>query len=133
MISAPLLALALPLLPVLPLDPIADPGPVLAIKFNEGNIVAKVTGPSPDFLGAVIVSDREELTHFLVVLPPLLSNFVILGVGQAQNGSLDLVVPHGPLPPVELKIFAQGVTLDAGVLASSDVQTLIMPDGQPGQ
>ena len=127
MLPASLLAISLPLL-------CAQTGfvsaPALDIHYTGGAIAAKVTGSSPDFLGAVIVSDSDQLTHYFVGLPPLLSTFVILGIGQASQGVLPMVVPHVTLPPVELKLFAQGVTLDAGVISSTDVMKFILPAAQ---
>src|SRR5262249_61325404 len=94
--------------------------------------VISATSPSRTryFLGAVILPDSDQLTHYLVGLPPLLSTFVILGIGQAHEGVLPMVVPHATLPPVELEIFAQAVTLDAGVIASSDVMSFLVPAGR---
>src|SRR5262245_22124765 len=124
MLPASLLAIALPFL-------CAPTGtgspPKLDIHYTGGAIAAKVTGPSQDFLGAVILSDSDQLTHFLVGLPPLLCTFVILGIGQAQDGVLPMVVPHATLPPIDLAVFGQAVTLDAGVLASSDVMKFVVP------
>jgi hypothetical protein len=124
MLPASMLAISLPLLCAL-----GDTGspPALDIHFTGGAIAAKVTGPSQDFLGAVILSDSAQLTHFFVGLPPLLSTFVILGVGQAREGVLPMVVPHTTLPAVEFEVFAQAVTLDAGVISSSDVMKFIVP------
>ena len=124
MLPATLLAIALPLL----CTPIGTgSAPTLDIHFTSDGIAAKVTGPSQDFLGAVILSDSDQLSHFLVGLPPLLSTFVVLGVGQAHDGVLPFVVPHATLPPVELTVFAQAVTLDAGVIASSEVKKFLVP------
>jgi len=127
MLPAKLLAIALPLLSA-PTGVVSTP--MLDIHYTGGAIGAKVTGPSPDFLGAVIVSDSNQLTHFFVGLPPLLTTFVILGVGQAHQGVLPMVVPHPTLPPVALELFAQAVTLDAGVISSSDVMKFIVPAAQ---
>ena len=123
MLPASLLAVALPLL-CAPADTGAPPK--LDIHFTGSAIAAKVTGPSQDFLGAVILSDSDQLTHYFVGLPPLLSTFVILGVGQAHDGVLPMVVPHATLPPVDLAVFGQAVTLDAGVLSSSDVMKFVV-------
>ena len=121
-------AISLPLLLALPAADQPLAGPVLAIANAPNAIVATITDASPDFLGAVIASDSDRLTHYLAVVPPLLSDFVILGIGQAQNGSLTLVVPH-MAAAVDLEIFAQGVTLDLDSmqLASSAVEALVIP------
>jgi hypothetical protein len=124
MLPAKMLAIALPLL----CAPIGTGSPpALDIHYTGGAIAAKVTGPSQDFLGAVILSDSGQLSHFVVGLPPLLTTYVILGIGQAHDGVLPFVVQHATLPPVDLEIFAQGVTLDAGVVASSDVMKFVVP------
>ena len=128
MISTPLVALVLPFLSVLPAGPPDDVGPGLQIALVKTAIVANVTATtSLDFLGAVIVSDSDVLRHYLVGLPPLLGNFVVLGVGVAANGSLTVSAPAPPLPAVASKIFAQAVTLDAAGIVSSDVETLVLP------
>lgn len=124
MLPTSLLAIALPLLCA---QSSTGSPPALDIHFMGGAIAAKVTGPSPDFLGAVILSDSNQLTHYFVGLPPLLSTFVILGVGQAHEGVLPMVVPHATLPTAEFEVFAQAVTLDAGVIASSDVMKFVVP------
>jgi hypothetical protein len=102
------------------------PAPTLAIAHVKDTFVAHVDGAVPGFLGAVVISDVSTLSLYAPGVPALLTNGIVIGLGTAKNGSLDIVTPSGPVPPALLMIYAQAVTLDATGFASSKVESLIL-------
>jgi hypothetical protein len=102
------------------------PAPTLAIAHVKDTFVAHVDGAVPGFLGAVVISDVPTLSLYAPGVPALLTNGIVIGLGTAKNGSLDIVTPSGPVPPALLMIYAQAVTLDATGFASSKVESLIL-------
>lgn len=92
----------------------------------SGNAIdAQLRGPSPDFLGAVVLSLSNNQTHFLQGLPPVLTDFVILGVGKAWQAKLALHVPQDISLPANVPLFAQGLLVDRGLVLSSAVVTVL--------
>lgn len=79
----------------------------LDIDVQPRSVVFTVSGPSEPFLGGVLLSLSPDLMHFLVDLPPLLADSVVLGVAVGQDEipfSMDITA----LPP-GVEIYAQSV------------------------
>lgn len=106
-----------------------SPGPFLAMHYDKARRIVDVSiqGVSADFYGGLIASSREDLVHYLVDLPPLLADHVIVGIGQAQNGVLAMQVPVQVPLLVDLKIFAQAVSLEEDGFHASPVASIGLP------
>jgi hypothetical protein len=117
------------LLSSLPAQGKENPGAHLAIVFTPPQVEFHVTAPSDPFLGAVILSLSPDLTHYFTGLPPILSDFVVLGVG-AGKGEYVVSVPMLSLPPGIL-IYAQGLAADSSGIYSSNVGSLVLDAGLP--
>ncbi len=97
------------------------PQPVLTIDLQQGAAAFHVAGPKGVFLGGVILSLSGDVVHYFQGLPPLLADFVVLGVGAAY-GEYVITIPQSSLPAGVL-IHAQGVVADL-VIQSTDVASL---------
>ena len=98
-----------------------SPGSVeLKISESPRGITATITASVETFVGALLVSDQPTLTHYLVDLPPLLTNAEVLLVGLTDSGRLDLFLPLNE-PPPPMDYFTQAVVFDGEEFLSSDV------------
>ena len=104
-------------------------GATLAILFPVPKVEFHVSGPAEPFLGAVILSLSPDETHYFVGLPPILTDFVVLGVGAAKSEYV-VSVPMLSLPPGIL-IYAQGLTFDSQGVHSSALGSLVLDAGVP--
>ena len=127
MFTAPLIACAISL----PLfDTSAPPTPLRCeakIEVVAGALHGQVTASRDLFVAAILLSDRDQLAHFFVLLPPLLDNHVVMGIGLGTKGRFDLTIAQGSPLPAGAKIYAQGVVADDTGIASSDVYGMIVP------
>lgn len=108
----------------------ASPGAHLDIQFNGPQLEFHVTGPAEPFLGGVILSLSPDLTHYFVGLPPILSDFVVLGVGLSVKGEYLISIPQNSVPP-GIFIYAQGLTADGVSLFASEVRDFVLDAGPP--
>lgn len=104
-----------------PLD--QSPGPALSIDLQPERVEFAVSGLDGVFLGGVILSLQPDLVHYFEGLPPLLADFVVLGVGVAHD-EYRIGVPVVALPP-GLQIYAQGVVADV-VIESTAVGSFVL-------
>lgn len=100
LLAAPLLAQKVPV----------APEPSLAIGFAPGLVQFEISGPPAPFVGIVLVSLVPDLQHFLVGLPPLLDQAVVLDWGLATGRRYGTAVSEFVFPP-GVMIHVQGVTL----------------------
>ncbi len=100
-----------------------SPEPVLDIVLKPGVAQFHVAGPEGVFLGGVILSLSPDLVHYFQGLPPLLADFVVLGVGAAYEEYV-VSVPQRALPP-GIMIYAQGVIADVAI-QSTAVGSLVL-------
>jgi len=107
-----------------------SPEPVLDIVLKPGVAEFHVGGPKGVFLGGVILSLSPDLVHYFQGLPPLLAEFVVLGVGAA-HGEYVVSVPQIALPP-GIRIYAQGVVADLDI-QSTAVGSLVLDAKGPKQ
>lgn len=76
------------------------------------------------FFAAVLVSLSPTLTNYFVGLPPLLTDFAVLGIGIGDD-SFRLDLAFETFPPGVL-IFGQGVIADGPMVLSTKVESLIL-------
>lgn len=76
------------------------------------------------FFAAVLVSLSPTLTNYFVGLPPLLTDFAVLGLGIG-NDTFRLDVSFETFPPGIL-IYGQGVVADGSMVLSTQVEGLIL-------
>ena len=69
----------------------------LELEPSRGGLRAYMHGPTSNYLGIVLLSNSPSQTYFLKGLPPILSNYVVLGFGFAQGEELQLWGPN-PAP-----------------------------------
>jgi len=84
--------------------------PTLSIAPVGPMLEFTVAGPEAPFLGAVILSLSPAVSHYYQGLPPILSDFVVLGVGLAADDrrAYSVAVLEYQLPPGIL-LHAQGL------------------------
>lgn len=104
-------------------SPAHVPVPELDIVLAPSVVEFHVSGPEGVFLGGVILSLSPDLVHYFHGLPPLLADFVVLGVGAA-HGEYVVSVRQRALPP-GIQIYAQGVIADLE-LQSTEVGSLVL-------
>ena len=112
----------------------AAPNPRLAIEFAPLVVNFHVKSLPEPFIGAVILSLNIDQVHFFEGLPPLLVDFAVAGVGvSAPGGKFSCSVAESLLPP-GIPIYAQGLTFDGAVWASTRVRDFVLdvtvPDGK---
>jgi hypothetical protein len=71
------------------------------------------------------VSLQPDLAHYLVGLPPLLGESIVLDWGIAQSLRFHSVVPETAVLP-GVMFYAQGVTISEAGILSSDVGSLVL-------
>jgi len=94
------------------------PVPVLQLQYSPATFTATIDY-MPGYFGAVLLSLSDDLSHYLVGLPPLLSGATVLGFAVSQNGRIEIVVPRpaGPAIPV----YGQALVYDGGCWFTSAV------------
>ncbi len=97
----------------------------LDLTVHPGYVQFDVLGPAEPFVGVVLVSLQPELVHFLVGLPPLLDQSLVLDYGISSAGTFTSVFPEAVFPP-GLMIYAQGVTISDAGIASSMVRDFVL-------
>lgn len=105
----------------------AQPAPVpdLLVEFVPLHMKFQVIRPGESFLGAVILSLSPDLVSYSPALPPLLSEFAIVGMGTSLGGIFFCSIPEHLLPP-GMMIYAQGVTFDGGVFEATPVRDFVL-------
>src|SRR5262245_27292377 len=78
--------------PVIPHDP--EPGlAALKLSFGAKSLDATVEGPESTYLGMVLLSTSPAQRYYLVNLPPMLADAVVMGIGKANDQVLHLSIP----------------------------------------
>jgi hypothetical protein len=104
-------------------------GPSLKIAAIGPALQFTVGGPEAPFLGGVLLSLSPQLTHYFHLLPPLLSDFVVLGVGFAEE-EYSVQVPESQLP-AGILLYAQGVVADGVSVLSTEVVQFVLDESFP--
>lgn len=116
------LVLAAPLAAAQPTD---TKPPEFSVVLYPAVVGFHVSQPQSPFLGIVLVSALPDLQHFLVGLPPLLDQAVVVDWGFDYQGTYSTRFPDTVFPP-GVMLYAQGVTIsDAGIL-SSEVGSFVL-------
>lgn len=97
----------------------------LVISFAPNVVQFDVYGPQPPFVGIVIGSLQPDLAHFLVGLPPLLGNSVVLDWGVSQELRFHSVLPETMFAP-GVMFFVQGVTISEAGILGSKVESFVL-------
>ena len=103
--------------------------PTLKIAAVGPALQFTVAGPEAPFLGGVLLSLSPTLTHYFQGLPPLLSDFVVLGVGFAEKEYSVQVLQHQL--PAGILIYAQGVVADGVSVLSTEVAEFVLDASFP--
>jgi hypothetical protein len=116
------LAIAAPLAAQTPL-----PQPDLQVLFRADSVVFRVTQEvEQPFLGVVIAALDPQLTHYLTALPPLLTDFVVLGYGVGEGPSGYQLPIRAALFPSGVMLYAQGVVIDPAAVLASPVRDFVL-------
>lgn len=102
--------------------------PTIEIGYTGDDLQFTVDHPTQIFIGAAIGSLTPDLTHYLIDIPPLLSDHVIFGAGIGYPGEgVPVRVPQDNLPR-GVPIYVQGVTMvpELGIEAS-EVESITLP------
>jgi len=102
---------------------IAPVGPLLEFS---------VAGPTAPFLGAVILSFSPAVSHYFQGLPPILTDFAVLGVGFADpdRNAYAVAIPEYLLPPGIL-MYVQGLAANEVSILSTPVVELVLDGSLP--
>lgn len=114
----------------LPLSAQSLTAPTLSIEPVGPALQFSVAGPEEPFLGGVLLSLSPDLTHYFVGLPPLLSDFVVLGVGFADEQYSVQVLQHQL--PAGILLHAQGLVADGVAIYSTEVVSFVLDASFPG-
>jgi hypothetical protein len=72
------------------------PPPALAdleLSLGAKRLDATVEGPESTYLGMVLLSTSPAMRYYLVDLPPMLADAVVMGIGKANDQVLHLSIP----------------------------------------
>lgn len=103
--------------------------PTLSIEPVGPALQFTVSGPQTPFFGGVLLSLSPTLSHYFQGLPPLLSDFVVLGVGFAEKDYSVKVLEH--LLPPGIMLYAQGVVADEVSIQSTAVVEFVLDASFP--
>lgn len=99
--------------------------PDFAVVLQPAVVEFHIAQPASPFLGIVLLSLSPNLQHFLVDLPPLLDQAIVLDYGIDSDGMFSTRFRDTVFPP-GVMLYAQGVTIgDAGIL-SSEVRSFVL-------
>ena len=77
------------------------------------------------FTDAVLVSLSDKLQHYLVGLPPLLDQAIVLDWGLSQDERFSSKQSEFAFPP-GITFYVQGVTISEGGILSSEVGSFVL-------
>ena len=108
--------------------------PKLSIAPVGASLEFSVAGPEAPFFGAVLLSLSPSVSHYFHGLPPILSDFAVLGVGFAdpERNTYSVAVLEYRLPPGIL-LYAQGLVADGVGLQSTPVVEIVIDGSAPPQ
>ena len=102
------------------------PAPKLDVVFAPLHMKFFVTSAKEPFLGAVIVSLSPNLVPYSPMLPKMLNEFALVGIGvSAPGGVFGCSIDEHVFPP-GMMIYAQGVTFDGAVFRASTVRDFVL-------
>lgn len=98
--------------------------PRLVVESDSPVITFRVAGPQTPFVGGVLLSLSPDVTHYLVDLPPLLSDFAVLGIAYGEEELAFQAIREAL--PIVTPIYAQGVVFDGVSVQSTEVTMLLL-------
>lgn len=98
--------------------------PRLVIESDAPIVTFRVAGPEVPFVGGVLLSLTPDLTHYLVDLPPMLTDHVVLGFAFGED-EIALRAFREALPIV-VPIYAQGVVFDGVAIQATEITMLML-------
>jgi hypothetical protein len=111
----------------------AVPEPELTIRWEspvvEFDVVHAVPAP---FVGVVLASLSPDLRHFVVDLPPLLDQSLVLAFGATSSQRFHAAVSEFVFP-AGLPVYVQGVTLTETGVFASEVGSFVLDVTAPGR
>lgn len=99
--------------------------PELSIVLGPAVVEFHVSLPMSPFVGVVIASLSADVQHYLVGLPPLLDQAVVLAAGLDYEGTFSTRFRDVAFPP-GIMIYAQGVTIGESGILSSNVGSFVL-------
>lgn len=91
--------------------------PRLELTATDMAFAARIEA-STEYFGLVLLADSPQVQHFLVDLPPLLVNPVVMGMGKSIGGVLKFSLPRPP--DLDFTVYGQAVILDHRGLSSTE-------------
>lgn len=104
---------------------VATPQPELAIHLAPHVVNFDVVSAQPQFVGVVLLSLQPDLAHYLVGLPPLLGNSIVLDWGYTDGLRFHSSMPEATFAP-GMMFYAQGVTISEAGIFGSDVGSFVL-------
>jgi hypothetical protein len=102
--------------------------PKLVVELPATVVKLYVISAKEPFLGAAIVSLSPSLMRYAPALPPLLTDFVLVGMGfSGPGGAYACSFDENLLPP-GMMAYAQGVTFDGSVWRATPVGACVLND-----
>ncbi|MEO6594511.1 MAG: hypothetical protein ABIP94_07145 [Planctomycetota bacterium] len=107
--------------------------PDLTVQLVPYAIEYRVSGPTEPFFAAVILSLSPKLAPYAHGVPPLLTDFAILGIGIGNTDAGVLLAQAEQGLPAGIFIYAQGVTLDGAGFGATPVRDFVLDVTVPGR
>jgi hypothetical protein len=126
MYAATALSLSLLLTGLLPAQSQKSPAPDLRIEYPSQRVEFRVTGAATEYLGAVLLSLDPTLTHSFQGLPPILTNFIVLGVGPTAAGKDFIVSVRESMLSAGILYHAQGLLAGGAGVRATPVRDLVL-------
>jgi hypothetical protein len=109
----------------------APPELYFDVNLGPGTVNFVMAAQEAPYIAVVLVSLSPNLSHYLVDLPPLLADPVVLTWGVANGPRFGVTFPEQAFPP-GVFIYAQGVALLETRVVSSAVDEFVL-DGSGGK
>jgi hypothetical protein len=104
--------------------------PELRLVLTPAMVNMTIVSDETPYIGVFLLSPNPTLAHFLVGLPPLLDQALVLHWGASEGQRFGHSLPEITFPP-GIFLYVQGVTIsDAGILAT-EVDSFVL-DGSGG-
>lgn len=91
--------------------------PRLELTATEASFDARIEA-STEFIALVLLADSSQLQYFLVDLPPMLVDAVVMGVGKSKGGAVEFSLPRPK--GIDFSVYGQAVIFDHRGLTSTD-------------
>jgi hypothetical protein len=103
----------------------APPELYFDVNLGSGTVNFVMAAQQAPYIGIVLVSLSPDLAHYLVGLPPLLADPLVLTWGLTNTTRFGVSFPETAFPP-GIFIHAQGVALIESRIVSSNVDDFVL-------